>query len=182
MWRGPRLAGEGILMQLPSWDVFIGLAFLFGIAYGFILQREKIIATLCSVYVGMVIASTFSQTIFDFFNGNKVIANQIWIKSNASVSTIAIVLFFITIIAVAGALNSRSGGKNGEISMIEIFMYSSMMIALVIASVLGFMPEAVQAHAIQVSKAAAIIFQIKTFLIVSPPIILVIFGWRKKSK
>ncbi|MCX6808355.1 MAG: hypothetical protein NTW50_01650 [Candidatus Berkelbacteria bacterium] len=65
-------------MQLPSVDVFIGIFFLLGLAYGFLLQREKTITALCSVYIGLVIASSFSGSIFDLMNGNKVIANQIW--------------------------------------------------------------------------------------------------------
>lgn len=169
-------------MQLPSWDVFIGLAFLFGIAYGFILQREKIIATLCSVYVGIVIASTFSQTVFDFFNGNAVIANQIWIRANASTSTIAIALFFISIVAVAGALNSRKSEKSGDISMPEILVYSLLMMALVIATVIGFLPEPIRNHALQVSKTAKIIMQFRTLLVITPMIFLVIFGWKKSKK
>lgn len=168
-------------MQLPSWDVFIGLAFLFGIAYGFILQREKIIATLCSIYVGIVIASTFSNTVFDFFNGNKVIANQIWIRSNASVSTIAIALFVISIIAVAGALNSRSSEKSGDISAIEIFVYSVLMMGLFIATIIGFLPAATTKHALEISKAVKYIIMLKTFLIVAPPVVLVLFGWKKKK-
>ena len=168
-------------MQLPSWDVFIGLAFLFGIAYGFILQRDKIIATLCSVYVGIVIATSFSQTVFDFFNGNKVIADQIWVKSNASVSTIAIVLFVITLIAVAGALNSRANDKSGELSVVEIFIYSVLMMALVISTILNLLPEETSKHVMEVSKVAAIMSKIETLLIISPPIILVVFGWKRKK-
>ena len=119
-------------MQLPSWDVFIGLAFLFGIAYGFILQREKTITTLISVYIGMVVASSFSSTVFDFFQGNKVIANQIWIRSNASTSSIAIVIFLATIFFVSGAINSKTKKGSGDLSLLEIIIYSALMMALIV--------------------------------------------------
>jgi cytochrome bd-type quinol oxidase subunit 2 len=167
-------------MQLPSVDVFIGLFFLVGIAYGFILQREKTITTLCSVYIGIVIASSFSQTIFDFFNGNTVIANQIWIKGNASTSTIAIVLFFASILFVSGAINSQNKKSDG-ISVIEVVVYSALMIALILSTVLSFLPEQSRNHYIEISTAAKYIYSYRTLFVVAPPIMLVVLNWKKKK-
>ena len=94
------------MSQLPSVDIFIGLAFVLGIAYGFILKRDKTITTLCSVYIGLVISSSFSDYVYHFFNGNTTIANQIWIRSNASLSTISIVIFLLCIVFISGSINS----------------------------------------------------------------------------
>jgi hypothetical protein len=169
-------------MQLPSTDVFIGLFFIIGVAYGFILQREKTITALCSVYVGIVIASSFSGTVFDFFNGNKVIANQIWIRSNTSTTTIAIVLFLASTMLVAHAINSHFNSKSDSLSMLEIVIYSTLMIALILSTILGFLPEGSRNNYVETSIAARYLYNYRTLFVVLPPIILVILNWRKKKR
>lgn len=169
-------------MQLPSVDVFIGLIFLFGIAYSFLLQREKTITLLCSVYIGIVVATNFSETIFQFFNGNKVIANQIWIKSNASASSIAIVIFVASVILISGAINSRSNRSGGDTSMLEVLIYSALAIGLSLATILGFLPEPARNHYFEVSQAAKIIYSSKTLLTVLPPIMLLVLNWKQKKR
>jgi len=167
-------------MQLPSVDVFIGLFFLFGVAYGFIFQRDKIVTTLCSVYIGIVIASSFSETIFNFFNGNTVIANQLWIRGNASTSTIAIVLLLASTFLISGVL--KTGKKSEESSSIEIILYSAMAVALILSSILKFLPQATLDSYISSSIGAKYLYQYHTFFVIFPPIMLIFLNWRKKSK
>ena len=169
-------------MQLPSVDVFIGLFFLAGIAYGFILQREKTITTLISVYIGLVVASSFSGTVFDFFNGNKVIANQIWIRGNASNSTIAIAIFLLTTFFVSGAINSKSKKSDGDLSLLEIIIYSALMMALILSSILGFFPEAIRNHYIETSMSAKYLWSLRTLFVVLPPLMLIFLNWKRKDK
>jgi len=170
------------LSQLPSADVFIGLFFLLGIVYGLLLQREKTITVLCSVYIGLVIASSFSGTIFEFFNGNKVIAGQIWIRGNAPQSTIAIIVFLVSTFLISGAINSKAKKAEGDLSLLETFAYSAMMIALVLSSVLGFLPEATRDHYIQTSIAAKYLYDFRTLFVVLPPIVLVALNLMNKKK
>ena len=167
--------------QLPSVDIFIGLFFLVGIAYGFLLQREKTITTLVSVYMGIVIATSFSQAVFEFFNGNKVIAGQIWIRSNASTSTIAIVLFLLSTFLVSGAINSKSK-RSDDLSLFEVIIYSFLMVALILSSILGFLPEASRNHYLAISQAAHYLWNFRTFFVMLPPILLIILNWKKKEK
>jgi hypothetical protein len=167
-------------MQLPSVDVFIGLFFLFGVAYSFIFNREKIVTTLCSVYVGIVIAGSFSQTIFDFFNGNKVVANQLWIRGNASTSTIAIILLLASVILISGAI--KVGKKGEESSMLDVLLYGTLSVALILSSVMGFLPEATRNHYIEISQVAKYLHNWHTLFVVLPPIILIIMNFRKKDK
>jgi len=167
-------------MPLPTWDVFIGLAFLVGIAYGFIIRRDKTITTLCSVYIGLVIASNFATTVFDFFHGNSTIANQIWIRSNASLSTISIVLFLASIFFVSGAINSSSS-KSSEISPIEVLVYSSLTIALIVGSILSFIPPDQRAQYITGSILARNIFTYLPFITVAAPLLLVALNARRNK-
>ncbi len=167
-------------MHLPSVDVFIGLFFLFGVAYGLLFQREKIITTLCSVYVGIVVAENFSGTVFQFFNGNKVVANQLWIKSNASVSTVSIVLFLTTILLISSAISVRRRSDVNNSSLDNV-LYSVLAVALVLSSVLTFLPDASRSHFMDVSAIARYLYNFKTLLVVLPPIVLVITGFRSKN-
>lgn len=166
-------------MPLPTWDVFIGLAFFVGIGYGFILRRDKTITTLCSVYIGLVIATYFSGAVFEFFNGNKIIANQLWIRSSLSLSTISIILFLLAIIFVSGAINS-SNSRSGDISLFEVLVYSALMIALIISSILGFLPEESRNHYLEASRLARILYNMRTLLIITPPISLIALNLRHK--
>ena len=166
-------------MPLPSVDVFIALIFVVGIAYGFLLRREKTITTLCSAYVGLVIASSFSETVYKFFNGNTTIANSVWIRSNASVSTISIVLLLLCIFLISGSIHS-SGSKAGDISPLEVIIYSALTVALVLSSVLNFFPPETRAHYTEASKVAKALFNFRPLIIVAAPAILVILNFRKK--
>ena len=166
-------------MQLPTWDLFIGIAFVIGVAYGFILRREKTITTLCSTYIGLVIASSFSDTIFSFFQGDTFIANQVWIKSNASLSTISIATLLVSIFLVSGAINSSST-RSGDTSPLEVIVFSALNVALIISSILGFLPEGVRATTIEGSRVASVIFAFRTWWVVVPPIALVVMNFRRK--
>lgn len=166
-------------MPLPTWDVFIGLAFIIGIAYGFILRREKTITTLCSTYIGIVIATNFSSYLFELFNGNKYIANQIWIKSNASLSTVSIITLLISSFLIAGAINSTKS-KAGDISPFEVFIYSALNIALIVAMVIGFLPEGTRAAVLSSSKVGSFIYNWRTAWVILPPLALIILNFRRK--
>ena len=166
-------------MPLPTWDVFIGLAFIIGIAYGFILRREKTITTLCATYIGIVIATNFSGYLFEVFNGNKFIADQIWIQSNASLSTVSIATLLVSSFLIAGAINSTKN-KAGDVSPLEVFVYSALNIALLTAMIVGFLPEETRANVISSSKAASFLYGWRTAWVIVPPLALVILNFRRK--
>jgi hypothetical protein len=165
--------------KIPSWDVFIGLTFVLGIAYGFILKREKTITILCSTYIAMVMSSSFTEYVFQFFQGNKVIGNQIWIKGNLSSSTVAIGLFLLVLIFVSGAINSSSS-SSGDLSPLEVIIYTALTMALVISTIIGYLPEATRANVMETSKIGSIIYGFRTLWIIAPPISLVILNFRRK--
>lgn len=166
-------------MPLPTWDVFIGLAFAIGIAGGFILRREKTITTLCSTYIGIVIATNFSSYLYELFNGNKFIADQIWIKSNASLATVSIVTLLVSSFLIAGAINSTKT-KAGDVSPFEVLIYSALNIALIVAMVIGFLPEATRNDVISGSKIASFIYGWRTAWVIFPPLALIVLNFKRK--
>lgn len=166
-------------MPLPTWDVFIAIAFALGIAYGFILRREKTITVLCSTYIGIVIASNFSEYLYELFNGNKFIAGQIWIKSNASLSTISISTLLIASFLISGAINSSSN-KAGDISPFEVFIYSALNVALIVSSIIGFLPDTTRDSIITSSRVASIIHTYRTAWVILPPAALIFLNFKRK--
>ena len=166
-------------MPLPTWDIFIGFLFVVGVVYGFILRREKTITTLCSTYIGIVVATYFSKYVFDFFNGNRLFAGQIWIHSNASISTVSIVVFLATTFLISGIIISTNNHA-GDVSPLEVIIYSSLNMALIISTVLGFLPEEIRIKYIETSKLANLVMQYHTLWIILPVFALTILNFRRK--
>jgi len=167
------------MQQLPSLDIFIGLAFIFGTAYGFILKRDKTITILCSVYIGLVISSSLAESVFKFFNGNATIANQVWIRSNASLSTIAIALFLISIFFISGAINS-SANRSSDVSALEVIVYSAFIVALIVTTILNYLPAETSHRYIETSRLAKFLFDKRTFIVIGAPIVIILLNFRKK--
>ncbi len=166
-------------MPLPTWDIFIGFTFVVGVAYGFILRREKAITMLCSTYIGLVIATQFSRYVFDFFNGNRLIAGQVWLHSNASLSTISIVVFLLSTFLVSGVIIMASN-RAGDVSPFEVIIYSSLNMALIISSVLGFLPQEIRAKYVETSHLASFFFHYSTLWVILPPMALIILNFRRR--
>lgn len=164
--------------KIPSVDVFIGLFFVIGCAYTLLLRREKAVATLAATYMSLVIANAFGQTIFEFFNGNKVVANQIWVRSNASLTTVMIATFVIGIVFLSGAISTHI--HRSESSAVEVIIISALNIALVISTIFSFMSPDMRAGYVAGSKIAQIIVQNNLIWIVLPPIGLLTLGFTRK--
>lgn len=164
--------------KIPSVDVFIGLFFLIGCAYTLLLRREKAVATLAATYISLVVTNAFGQTIFEFFNGNKVVANQVWIRSNASLTTVMIVTFLIGIVFTSGAISSHI--HRAQSSAIEVVIISALNIALIISAVFSFMSPDMRATYVAGSKIAQIIVQNNLVWILLPPLGLITLGFTRK--
>ena len=90
-----------------------------------------------------------------------------------------ILTFLVTSFFISGAINSQSS-KSGDISFLEVAVYSALNMALIITSILGFLPEEARANYIEVSKAASFLFQYKTLWVMLPPIALIVLNFRRK--
>jgi len=167
------------LVNLPSWDLFITLFFIIGIAYGFILQKEKIIATLVSAYIALVIVSVWSETLHKFFLGEKAVLNQLFVRSNASPFTIQVIMFAV-IILLLSSKSGISGSKASKsiLSPLESIIYSFLTTALILSSIFYFLPaEARTAFAAQ-SKLAKLIIDYHNWWIMLPVLFLLFTGFR----
>ena len=163
----------------PSWDLIIALFFIITIAYGFILQRDKTVITLISVYVALVVVQILTGPIQDFFAGDRTIFGQIFIKSSASPFTIRTVIFAGVIALVSAKSGLASKGEN-SISSIEIFGYSFLNAALILSSVFYFMPDATRETYASMSRIANFVISYHNWWVVLPLILLVVMGWKRE--
>jgi len=168
-------------LPAPTWNLAITVIFLIGIVFGYILQREKIIATLLSVYVALVVTQLFAGNVFDFFQGNKVLFNQVWIRSNASPFTVR-VLVFLAVIALLSAKGGISGTKSkGVLSPIEIMILSFLATGLILSSIFFFMPPETRDAFIKSSALASFVIRYYPLWVVTPIIVLVGLGFVRKT-
>ncbi len=168
-------------MPAPSWNLAITVFFLIGIVFGYILQREKIIATLLSVYVALVVTQLFAGNVFDFFQGNKVLFNQVWIRSNASPFTIR-VLVFLAIIALLSAKGGISGTKSkGILSPIEVMILSFLTTGLILSSIFYFMPPESRDTFMRSSQLAALVIKYYPLWVLTPIVAMVALGFIRKE-
>ena len=165
--------------KIPSADVFIGLFFLVGVAYTLLLRREKAVATLAATYMALVVTNTFGQTIFEFFNGNKVVANQIWIKSSASLTTVMIATFGLGIFFLSGAISNHF--RKSDSTTTQVVILSALNIALIISSIFSFMAPDMRTHYLVGSYVAQVIVQNNLIWVVLPPIALIVLGFMRRD-
>ena len=151
-----------------------------GIAFGYILQRDKIVATMLSIYVALIVTQAFSSPMQQFFEGSKTL-NQFWLNLHASPFTIRLVIFMATITLLA-AKSGISGGKTkGLLSPIEVIIYSILTTGLILSSIFFFMPPETREAFAQNSKMAAMVINYYQWWIILPVLGLIGMGFFRKG-
>lgn len=161
----------------PSWDLFIMLGFVALVAYGFLLQRDRAVVTMISIYVALIITAVLVGPAQDFFSGEKALFNQVFIRGNTNAFTIQAGIFLVTV----ALLSTKSGieGHGSSSSVFEMFGFSVLNAALIISTILLYMDPAKRDTVMQASKLARMLIQYHTWILVLPAIFLVFTGWNK---
>lgn len=167
-------------MPNPSWDLFLTVFFIAGTAYGMMLQRERTVVTMVSIYVALVLTSILFDPLSQFFVGEKTLFNSFFIKSSASPFTIQSTLFVLIIVFVTtkSGLTGGSGG-HGLLSPLEVFVYSFLNTALITTTILSFMPDEAQAQIVENSDMAGFLVAHHTWWLILPIAALIFFGWNR---
>jgi len=153
--------------------LFLGIFVAITVLYGFMMQREKIMAALLSCYMGMVIVSVWAEPIKQFFEGKKLIANT-WIQSGASPATIKISLFLIIVGIVAAKADISVGRDSNLMAPFEILAYSFITGVLIAATVFKYLPDATQEQIISQTHLVHFLKDYYTLWLLSP-IALILF-------
>jgi hypothetical protein len=168
-------------MPAPSWDLAITVIFLVGIAFGYILQRDKIVGTLLGVYVGLVMTQAVSGNIQSFFQGNTTLFNQIWIHANVNPFIVKILVFAASIIIVSTRANISSGKSKNALSPLEIVVYSILTTGLILTCIFNFMPTASVTPFVMTSRMAKLVIDNYIWWIVLPIIFMLVSGFIHKD-
>ncbi len=162
-----------------SWDIFLMIGFIAVVAYGFLMQRDKAVVTMISIYVAIVATALLVGPVQEFFTGEKALLNQVFIRSSANVYTIQLVIF----IALVALISMKSGlaGDNRNGSIFEILGFSVINAALLTSSILFFMDPAKREVIVQTSKLAKLLVTYHTWIMVVPVFFLIFTGWSKKD-
>jgi hypothetical protein len=178
----PEAAGNPTIV-LPTWDLIITLMLIVGIGYGVILQRERILATLVGVYVGMVVAQNWGPSVYQFLSGNTILFDQLWIKANASPFAIKALLFglIVVFLTIKSDFSQSMKESNAPLSGLMVIAYSFLTTTLTISAILSFLPPA-QLNAITIRSNLAD-FLVDNFILwlVLPVIAMIIGGYLSGS-
>ena len=147
------------------------------------MQRDKVIVTLLAIYAGIVIANVLGGPLQGFFNGDKTVANQLFIRANASPFSIQSGLFLLTtiIVSVRSGLGGRSSSSRSSLTNFELGIFSFLNSALILAAVFSFMSPDAQAQFAEHSRIARVIISHVSWWFVAPLIALVATGGLTKS-
>jgi len=166
---------------LPSWDLLITLFTLVSVAYGFMMQRERVVVTLLSIYVGVVVTQLLADPVAAFFAGEKTIAGSFFIRSSASSFTIHAGLF-LAIVAIISLKSGLSGNRErGSLSTLEIMGYAIMNAALIISVIIGFMDPVQQAELLSQSRNAVFVFDHRFWWFLAPIGLMIIGGHQSRN-
>lgn len=169
------------MIVAPTWDLLIGLVFVLAIAYGFMLQREKVVVTLISIYVGLVMVSVLTGTLQEFFAGDRALFNKVFIRGTTSPFAIQTGIFLGTIVALTARSGLSGGSSRGLLSPIELFGYSLLNAALIIVSILSFLPDEMRSAILDSSHLGTLLVSFQGWLLVLPVLLLIVLGFREKS-
>ncbi|MEK7184187.1 MAG: hypothetical protein AAB701_01570 [Patescibacteria group bacterium] len=163
----------------PSWNLFFIVFFIVGIAYGMMLQRERTVVTLVSIYVALVLTNLLTGPIGQFFTGERTI-NSFFVSSQVTPFTIQAAIF-VTILVLMITKSGLSGGGDGRglLSPVEVFLYSFLNTALIVTTIMSFMPEEARAAMISQSTMAAFLASHQTWWVILPVVCLIFFGWNR---
>jgi len=148
--------------------------------YGFMMQREKIMAALLACYMGMIVVSVWAAPIQEFFAGKKTIANT-WIASDASPSTIKIVLFLLIVVLIASKADIAIGRDSSVIAPLEIILYAVITGILISATVFGYLPAATQMNIIAQTHFVHFLKDFYTIWLIAPIVLIVFVASRKRG-
>lgn len=140
------------------------------------------VVTLLAIYVGIVIASVLGGPLQQFFQGDKTIGNQLFVKANASPFTIQAGLFVITTVLVSVRSGIGHRGSSSKLSTFELALFSFLNSALILTAVFSFMDPISRSQFAEHSRIARIFINREMWWTVAPLIALIATGGLGNSR
>lgn len=161
-------------MRFITWDIGILAVLALLISYSLIIRRHKALAALVSVYIAYVMTSIWGQRVTEFFAGDRVFLNQVWIKANASPFVVQSILFAFLSLLLSAFI--KLGGRRSRYSVIEIGVYSICTVALLVIFILSFMTPEMRDQVLAGSKLIPLVYRFREYILVIPVFVIIYFG------
>lgn len=148
------------------------------------LQRDKVVVTLLAIYAGIVVANILGGTAHDFFQGDKTIGNQLFVKANTSPFSVQAGLFVLTtiLVSIRSGVGSRGSSGGSKLTTFELALFSFLNSALILTAVFSFMDPASRTAFAEHSRIARIFINRELWWTVAPLIALVVTGGLGKGR
>lgn len=163
----------------PSWDLFTILFVIITIGYGFMMQRERIIVTMVAAYVGIAFSELFWKNVAGFFQGDSPLFGKYFIHGNFSPTQIHIAIFLGTLLIVATKAGLDVERGEGWLSPLELLVISGLTGALIVATVVGYLPADVQHTLAAQSRFVAYLINHHSLVVLAPVAALAALGFRQ---
>jgi len=169
------------MVTVPSWDLIITIFFIMGIAYGFLLQRERVLATIIAVYIAWAVSVAWSKVIFELFTGQAILFKQLWFRTNTTLFNVQTTIFviFTVLLSLKGEFADITKRAVGASNPIIVFLYSFLNTGLILSTIMNFMGPTAQADLMRQSHLAELVITYKTWWIVAPAVLMIVAGLRK---
>jgi len=172
---------SGVLV-VPTWDLIVIAGFIFFVAYTLILQKEKILTSLVSVYIASVVTQIWGDKVAAFFMGQNFIGS-FFVKANLEPFWIKIIVFFAIIIFFAVRSDLVvSMQKDSRSSLMLNLCYSLSYASLLVASILNLLPQPMLNNFILQSRLGNFVYQHMSWWVLLPVILIIVGGYLNKSR
>lgn len=150
------------------------------VAYGFLIQRERIIVTMVATYVGIFISDLLGSEVAAFFHGDNPLFGKYFIHANIAEPNIRIALFVLVFFFVGYRSGIDVKGQSW-LSPLEMLVLSALTGLLIAITILLYMPGAQQATIAANSHVATVLLAHTKLCIIAPLLALVGLGSLKQK-
>jgi hypothetical protein len=142
-----------------STDVIILAATAGAVVYGIVVGHRHLVRESISVYVGLVLASTFGGPLHDLIHNNAI-----------SQSTVQLVLLLAPIVLLQFGHAPGGGGHHGaKHSMIVTVILAVLSAMLIVSSVISQLDDSTRGNLLDASNLAAQIYNLRLFWLALVP-------------
>ena len=161
-------------MRSLTWDIGMIAVVALLVAYSIFIRKHKALATLVSVYISYFIATSWGAQIAQFFSGDRVVLNNLWVKANVTPFSINVALLVVFTFLLSSFM--KLGGKRSRYSLIEVALYAACTVSVGFMFIMLMMPDALRETVLQTSKIAPYIYQYREWVLVVPVFVMIYFG------
>ena len=161
-------------MKFLTWDagLLAGLGIL--LAYSLLIRKHKALATLVSCYIAYVMTTLWGDQVSQFFSGNQVLFNQVWIKASASPYMVSAIMLIVVTLLLSTFL--KLGGKRARYSSVEVVVYAVSTVALIGVFLVSFMNPTMRAQVFASSTILPALYTWRQWVLLLPVFAMVFFG------